>query len=109
ATVAAAATLVDELCAELADELGHPGPPQVDGSQFGDGYGIPTGASREAMRLFARTEGIVLDPVYTSKAAAWLIDACRSGSLEAPVVFVHTGGSPGLFAYGTDAFTPPSP
>jgi D-cysteine desulfhydrase family pyridoxal phosphate-dependent enzyme len=78
---------------------------RVDGSQLGDGYGIPTQASREATALFARTEGIVLDPVYTAKTAAGLIARCRNGSLGAdgPVVFVHTGGAPGLFAYGRDA------
>lgn len=81
---------------------------RVDAAQLGDGYGIPTDASREATVLFARTEGIVLDPVYTAKAAAGLIAGCRNGNLGAdgPVVFVHTGGAPGLFAYGRDALPP---
>jgi 1-aminocyclopropane-1-carboxylate deaminase/D-cysteine desulfhydrase-like pyridoxal-dependent ACC family enzyme len=49
----------------------------------------------------ARTEGVLLDPVYTAKAMAALIDDVRGGRLPAdrPVVFVHTGGTPALFAY----------
>ena len=55
----------------------------------------------EATRLLARTEGILLDPVYTAKTMACLIDDIRSGRLtgDDPVVFVHTGGTPALFAY----------
>ena len=68
---------------------------------IGAGYGIPTEAGMEAMRLLARTEGILLDPVYTSKTLACLIADIRSGRLagNAPVVFIHTGGTPALFAY----------
>jgi D-cysteine desulfhydrase family pyridoxal phosphate-dependent enzyme len=70
-------------------------------SFVGDGYGLPTEAGLEAIRLLARTEGILLDPVYTSKAMAALMAHIRSGQLPAdkPVIFVHTGGSPALFAY----------
>jgi 1-aminocyclopropane-1-carboxylate deaminase/D-cysteine desulfhydrase-like pyridoxal-dependent ACC family enzyme len=68
---------------------------------IGPGYGIPTEAGMEATRLLARTEGILLDPVYTAKTMACLIDDIRSGRLAGndPVVFVHTGGTPALFAY----------
>jgi L-cysteate sulfo-lyase len=67
----------------------------------GDGYGIPTPGMVEAVRLFARHEGILLDPVYSGKGAAGLIDLVRNGyfSKKDNVVFVHTGGSAGLFAY----------
>src|SRR5262245_60544862 len=57
----------------LPDEL------HVDDSFVGEGYGINTDESREAMRLFAEAEGILLDPVYTSKAAAGLVAYCRDG------------------------------
>jgi len=67
---------------------------------IGAGYGLPTEGMREALLLVARTEGIVLDPVYTGKGMAGLIDLIRNGRFhrEDTVVFVHTGGTPGLFA-----------
>jgi 1-aminocyclopropane-1-carboxylate deaminase/D-cysteine desulfhydrase-like pyridoxal-dependent ACC family enzyme len=60
-----------------------------------------TPGSREALAWLARTEGILLDPVYTGKATAGLIDDARQGRLGADdlVVFVHTGGTPAVFAY----------
>lgn len=68
---------------------------------IGEGYGVVTPGSREALALFARTEGIMLDPVYTAKAMAGLIDDARHGRLGArnEVVFIHTGGTPAVFAY----------
>jgi len=71
----------------------------VDDHYIGDGYGIPSEASREATDLFARTEGILLDPVYTSKSAAGLLDHCRNGRFPAGrnVLFWHTGGLITLF------------
>jgi L-cysteate sulfo-lyase len=65
------------------------------------GYGQPNPGMIEAVQLLARLEGIVLDPVYTGKAMAGLIDLVRKGTFGADetVVFVHTGGAPGLFAY----------
>jgi 1-aminocyclopropane-1-carboxylate deaminase/D-cysteine desulfhydrase-like pyridoxal-dependent ACC family enzyme len=67
----------------------------------GENYGIPTPAGLDALHLTARTEGILLDPVYTSKAMSGLIAAVRSGEIpaDATAVFVHTGGAPALFAY----------
>lgn len=67
----------------------------------GPGYSLPTDEMVEAVRLFARLEGILLDPVYTGKAAAGLIGLVRSGQLDASerVLFLHTGGSPALYAY----------
>ena len=55
----------------------------------------------EAVKLFARLEGVLLDPVYTGKAAAGLIDLIRQGHFKRgeKVLFLHTGGSPALYAY----------
>jgi 1-aminocyclopropane-1-carboxylate deaminase/D-cysteine desulfhydrase-like pyridoxal-dependent ACC family enzyme len=71
-----------------------------DDTQVGSGYGIPTEATWEAIHLFGRTQGIVLDPVYTGKAAAGMVDWIRSGRVPPTdrVVFVHTGGHPALLA-----------
>jgi 1-aminocyclopropane-1-carboxylate deaminase/D-cysteine desulfhydrase-like pyridoxal-dependent ACC family enzyme len=68
---------------------------------IGPGYGQPSPAGMEATRLLAQTEGILLDPVYTAKAFAALIADIRSGKLRRGqnVVFIHTGGTPALFAY----------
>ncbi|MCP4328732.1 MAG: D-cysteine desulfhydrase family protein [Alphaproteobacteria bacterium] len=67
----------------------------------GAGYGRPTETMVEAVELTARREGMLLDPVYSGKAMAGLIDLCRSGELKRgeTVVFLHTGGAPGLFGY----------
>jgi 1-aminocyclopropane-1-carboxylate deaminase/D-cysteine desulfhydrase-like pyridoxal-dependent ACC family enzyme len=71
---------------------------QVDHDHFGDDYGAPTDAAREALHLFATCEGLLLDPVYTGKAAAALVTYARDGRLpDGPIVFVHTGGVPALF------------
>lgn len=66
----------------------------------GDGYGIPTAAMKEAVLLTARSEGILLDPVYTGKAMSGLIDRIRCGDYTKDdiVVLLHTGGTPALFA-----------
>jgi len=68
----------------------------------GAGYGVPTDGMIEAVTLLARTEGILLDPVYTGKGMAGLIDLVRRGHFTKGqnIVFVHTGGSVGLFGYG---------
>lgn len=70
----------------------------------GPGYSIPDERTIEAVRLFANEEGILLDPVYTGKAAAGLIGMIRRGDLArgGKVLFWHTGGWPALFAYGKD-------
>jgi D-cysteine desulfhydrase len=71
----------------------------------GAGYSLPTPAMIEAVKLLAGTEGILLDPVYTGKGMAGLIDLSRKGYFKSKdnVLFVHTGGSPALYAY-TDIF-----
>lgn len=74
---------------------------ELDDRFVGPGYGVPTDEMRRAVRLFAETEGILLDPVYTGKAAAGLLQLVREGAFGADqrVAFVHTGGTPGLYAY----------
>jgi len=64
------------------------------------GYGVLTDAEREAVKLFAKLEGLLLDPVYTGRAAAGMIDLIRKGFFkkEETVLFWHTGGRPALFA-----------
>ncbi len=73
----------------------------VHDGYVGEGYSLPTDSMVEAVRLFARLEGILLDPVYTGKAAAGLIDLVRRGRFrrDERVVFLHTGGAPALYAY----------
>ncbi len=70
------------------------------GEYLGPGYGQPSDAGLEAMTLLARTEGILVEHVYTAKALAGLIDHIRAGHFRADqdVVFVHTGGTPAIFA-----------
>jgi 1-aminocyclopropane-1-carboxylate deaminase/D-cysteine desulfhydrase-like pyridoxal-dependent ACC family enzyme len=76
----------------------------VDDAYTGPAYGTLTPECVEAVRLLARTEGILLDPVYTGKAMAALIDHARRGVIGSgdTVVFVHTGGTPALFAYADE-------
>ena len=64
------------------------------------GYGVLTDAEREAVKLFAKYEGLLLDPVYTGRAAAGMIDLIRKGFFkkEETILFWHTGGQPALFA-----------
>lgn len=73
----------------------------VDGEQRGAGYGIPTSAMLAAVRLMARTEGLLLDPVYSGKAFAGFLADSRAGA-EGDLLYVMTGGTPGLFAYRSD-------
>jgi len=69
----------------------------LDDDQLGAGYGRPTAAADEAARILGRTEGILVDPIYTAKALAGLVARVRDGRLSGPVVFWHAGGTPGLF------------
>jgi D-cysteine desulfhydrase family pyridoxal phosphate-dependent enzyme len=94
-----AAALIGESITVDADEL------HTDQRYYGTGYAAHTTAAAEAITLVARTEGIFLDPVYTAKGMAGLIDHIRSGVIAATetVVFLHTGGAPGLFAMGETA------
>ena len=94
--------LADETSALMGLETAVPDTAiRISDGYVGEGYGIPTEGMREAVELCSRLEGILLDPVYTGKAMAGLIDMVRSGGLTRndTVIFLHTGGSVGLFAY----------
>ena len=73
----------------------------------GPGYGLPTPGMLEAVQMLAQMEGILLDPVYSGKGMAGLIDLIRRGHFRKGenVVFLHTGGSVGLFGY-REVFAP---
>jgi 1-aminocyclopropane-1-carboxylate deaminase/D-cysteine desulfhydrase-like pyridoxal-dependent ACC family enzyme len=93
------------LAAEVTDRLGDPipiGPDDVlvNADFIGPGYGVLTEREREAVKLFAKYEGLLLDPVYTGRAAAGMIDLIRQGFFKPgeQVLFWHTGGTPALFA-----------
>ena len=96
-------TMVPTLAREAAQHLGREAPEraaQVDHAHVGGGYGVLSEECLAALRLVARTEGLVLDPVYSGKAMAALIGAVRDGAIapDHTVVFWATGGSPALFA-----------
>jgi len=76
----------------------------------GAGYSLPTAEMTAAIQTFARTEGILLDPVYTGKAAAGLIGLVSEGIFENDdnVLFVHTGGSPAIYAYPREVLGEPN-
>jgi L-cysteate sulfo-lyase len=73
----------------------------VKDGQLGGGYGIPTDAMREAVRMVASVEGLLLDPVYSGKAFAGLLEDIRNKAFEpgSKILFLMTGGLPGLYAY----------
>lgn len=73
----------------------------VNGDYVGAAYGVPTPEMQEAVTLAARLEGLLFDPVYSGKALAGMIDLIRKGtySRDETLVFLHTGGAPGLFGY----------
>ncbi len=98
--------LVFDLVKRTAERLGVASDPPREavvcfGDYVGPGYSLPTPEMAEAVKLLAKTEGILLDPVYTGKAMAGLIDLIRKGYIrkEETILFVHTGGSPALYAY----------
>ena len=76
----------------------------VDDRFVGEGYGVPTDECLDAMNALARTQAILLDPVYTAKTMAGLIAHIRTGDVGADetVVFLHSGGTPALFTYGEE-------
>lgn len=91
-------------CREIADLLGTECPVaeadvRVDDSALAPGYGRLNPATREAMLLAARSEGLILDPVYTGKSLAVALARARALD-EGRLLFLHTGGQPALFAYG---------
>ena len=72
-----------------------------DDRMLAPGYGLPGAATVEAIKYLARKEGILLDPTYTGKTFAWLLESLRGGEYRAgdSLVFLHTGGTPSLFGY----------
>lgn len=91
---------IDAILDDLEPIVGLRVPPEavvLEDDQLGAGYGRRTDAADDAARLLARTEGIVVDPIYTAKALAGLIVRARDGRLAGPVVFWHAGGGPGVF------------
>jgi len=90
-----------ETAVRLDIECPHDERIQIDHRHLGDDYGLPTPGMFEALEMTAQSEGLLLDPVYSGKAMAGMIAAIRSGELDTtrPTIFLHTGGSAGLFAY----------
>jgi len=100
---------VFKLACATAEKLGAPGVVRradvvANSDYVGKGYGFPAADTIEAIAMLARLEGILLDPVYSGKGMAGLIDLVRKGAFARGenVVFVHTGGSAALFAYRSD-------
>lgn len=98
--------MVFDLACRTADHLGISGIVErarvvADDGYVGEGYGQPTPGMIDAVTLLARTEGILLDPVYSGKAMAGLIDHVRKGTFrtDEDIVFLHTGGATSLFGY----------
>lgn len=93
-------TLASGVAAEIGLPPPAPGEFIVDESMLGGGYGAPTPEAAAAITTLARTEGLVADPIYTGKGVAGLLAMIRAGAFaeDEPVVFIHTGGGPALFA-----------
>jgi 1-aminocyclopropane-1-carboxylate deaminase/D-cysteine desulfhydrase-like pyridoxal-dependent ACC family enzyme len=100
---ASLARLAGEICSHLGakrifkpDEI-----PLLEETYAAPKYGVPSQAGKVAIQRLARAEGILLDPVYTGKALAGMLDLIEKGQLGSrePVIFLHTGGLPALFAF----------
>lgn len=104
-TDAAQRPKVEGLVARTLELLGHDAPAQPTiqlwDEYFGPRYGEPNTGTLEAVRLLASQEGLLLDPVYTGKAMAGLLEGIQRNRFTrtGPILFLHTGGSPALFAY----------
>ena len=105
--------IVTDLLVPTSEHLGlelsfDPDDVVIDDGHLGPGYGIVTSAEKEAIRLTASLEGILLDPVYTGRAMAGLLDLVRRGVIQDKerVLFWHTGGIPALFAYAGELMNP---
>lgn len=87
--------LADMQSADYSDTI------RVRLDQVGDGYSALTEPVKEALRLIAQYEGIVLDPIYTGRAFAGLVAAVRDGTIQKgqKTIFLHTGGLPGFFGH----------
>ena len=103
---------VYQLSLATAEKLGCAGVVQredvvANTDYVGEGYGLPASSTLEAIDMFAKLEAILLDPVYSGKGAAGMIDLIRKGHFrkDEKLVFLHTGGSAALFGYTTDLAT----
>jgi len=96
------ACMATKLCQALGEDItfAPAGVPMIEGSYAGEGYAQPSPAATVAMTTMAQTQGILLDPVYTGKAFAGLMDLVEMGRFanDAAVIFLHTGGAPSLWA-----------
>lgn len=101
---------IARLAGELCSRLGEPRPfsseqvPLIEKTYVGERYAALTQPCRNAIRRLAQLEGILLDPVYTGKAFAGMLDLVEQGQLgkDEPIVFLHTGGLPALFAFDNE-------
>jgi 1-aminocyclopropane-1-carboxylate deaminase/D-cysteine desulfhydrase-like pyridoxal-dependent ACC family enzyme len=98
-------THVSQLASSASEKMGKrieftPADVLANAEYCAAGYGVLTESEREAIHLFAKHEGLLLDPVYTGRAAAGMIDLIRNGFFkrDETVLFLHTGGQPALFA-----------
>jgi len=94
------ARLASEVCEHLGESITFASAdvPLVEGTYVGEAYGRPSAAGNAALERLARAEGVLLDPVYTAKAFAGLLGEAQRFGPDEPVVFLHTGGVPALFA-----------
>ena len=106
---------IAHLSGNLCTKLGQPHDfevadvPIIEKTYVGPGYSVFTAASANAMRTLARHEGVLLDPVYTGKAFAGLLDLVENGRfpLDHHLIFLHTGGFPGFWAYESHFYRKP--
>ncbi len=103
---ASIARLASDLCAVLGDahEFRATAVPMIEATYAGPGYSLMPRETAVAIQALAQSEGILLDPVYTGKAFAGLLDLIQKGNFspESHLIFLHTGGFPGLWAYSHD-------
>jgi D-cysteine desulfhydrase len=92
--------LAEQVAMRLGEPRRFPAIPLIERDYVGRGYAVPSPEGEAALRRLALLEGIVLDPIYTAKAFAGLLDLAERGRLgrATPLIFLHTGGAPGLFA-----------
>jgi D-cysteine desulfhydrase family pyridoxal phosphate-dependent enzyme len=98
---ASIARLASELCTRLGQPYAFTQVPMIEGTYVGQAYAVPSEPCVAAIKRLAQAEGILLDPVYTGKAFAGLLDLVERKQLgrDEPVIFLHTGGLPALFAF----------
>lgn len=99
---ASIAGLAEDICQQLGESIPFSAldVPLIEKRYAGERYGAPSPAGHEALNLLAQTEGVLLDPVYTAKAFAGMLDLLKGRELgeKEPLIFLHTGGFPALFA-----------